>query len=230
MASVSKKTCSVEGCDDKVTSKGYCDKHRRQLKRHGKIIESFRGFIGCSVPSCESKHFARGYCRKHHMRILKHGVPEPKELSILERIMQKTDSSGECWLWQGNFYNNGYGRISYQNRQRLVHRLMYALEVGQIPSGKVVMHQCDNKACVNPKHLALGSQADNLLDMHRKGRWYADRRGSHNGRSKITEDQVREIRDLRIKGLTCPQISMALKIPLGTVESVASNRTWKHVA
>ena len=79
---------------------------------------------------------------------------------------------GECWEWQGSLSPNGYGRIAIGRNKSPVyaHRIAYVLAYGDIPIGVQVCHTCDNRKCVNPRHLWLGSQQDNLEDMRSKGR------------------------------------------------------------
>lgn len=81
----------------------------------------------------------------------------------------------QCWDWSGSKDSNGYGRIHFapepgQRRCELIHRIGYAIHHGPIPAGMVVMHTCDNPSCVNPKHLRLATQAENLRDRDAKGR------------------------------------------------------------
>lgn len=76
-----------------------------------------------------------------------------------------------CWLWCGERNSSGYGRAYVLgNEKRLAHRCAYAIEHGEVPAGMVVMHTCDNPACVNPAHLQLGTVADNIQDKMAKGR------------------------------------------------------------
>ena len=75
-----------------------------------------------------------------------------------------------CWLWSGHEQPNGYGVISFNNKQVRTHRLSYLLYNGPILPGKIVMHKCDTPQCVNPDHLKSGTQAENLKDMKQKGR------------------------------------------------------------
>lgn len=88
-----------------------------------------------------------------------------------KRFMRHVRKQPGCWLWLA-FQQHGYGRfhISGNRSLKLAHRVSYVIHKGQIPKGMLVMHTCDNGLCVNPDHLVIGTQADNLADMRRKGR------------------------------------------------------------
>lgn len=113
---------------------------------------------------------------------------------IIARFHTKYDKSDVgCWLWKTGLYRNGYGMFyvsRVQGRQLNVqsHRVAYLLAGGELTDGLVVMHSCDTPACVNPAHLSLGTQADNVGDASRKGhylrgltvgsvRWKREQRG-----------------------------------------------------
>lgn len=87
------------------------------------------------------------------------------------KYVKKTDN---CWNWIGYINPFGYGRLSMKYMKPnviMAHRFSYELHKGKVPKGLFVLHTCDNRQCVNPKHLWLGTQKDNLQDMSKKGRW-----------------------------------------------------------
>lgn len=95
--------------------------------------------------------------------------------SIFERLSRfqvKTESG--CWSWSGSTDGKGYGQLSsrkgFGNSPEKAHRVSYEKEFGEIPSGKVVCHKCDNPECTKPNHLFLGTQKDNMSDCSKKGR------------------------------------------------------------
>ena len=104
----------------------------------------------------------------------------------------KTESSG-CWIWSRSINNWGYGRIGPGRSERAAHRLSYRTFRGEIPDGMNVLHRCDVPRCVNPAHLFLGTNTDNMRDMASKGRT-AVKRGEDNPISKLTDRAVAEIR------------------------------------
>jgi hypothetical protein len=78
---------------------------------------------------------------------------------------------GKHWLWTGATNSHGYGHVVWERRLKTVSRLAWVAWKGPIPDGLWVLHTCDIPACFRPDHLFLGTQADNMQDMHRKGRW-----------------------------------------------------------
>jgi hypothetical protein len=86
----------------------------------------------------------------------------------LDRFWSKVDRSGSCWLWTGETNNHGYGRFAFwhgSGRTRVfAHRMVLKLTGASLEDSDVVMHSCDNPPCVNPAHLSIGTQLDNIRD------------------------------------------------------------------
>lgn len=91
---------------------------------------------------------------------------------------------GHCWIWQGSFYLNGYGRMGINNKSYHAHRISYYLVYGEISRKNLICHKCDNPACVNPEHLFQGTSKDNIQDMVIKGRQNKKRKKTCNTSSK----------------------------------------------
>jgi hypothetical protein len=93
-----------------------------------------------------------------------------KHASYEERFFQKVVKTETCWFWSGAYNSRGYGSFSYNQKRISAHKYSYQSFVGEIPDGMYVCHSCDNKKCVNPQHLWLGTPKDNTQDMIAKGR------------------------------------------------------------
>jgi hypothetical protein len=124
-----------------------------------------------------------------------------------------------CWLWRGPV-DDGYGRMRRGQVKARAHRIMYELQCGEIPQGKVVRHSCDNPACVNPDHLELGTLADNVADMDKRGR----RSLIHS--AKLTENDVRRIReDSRAERA----IAADYGVSHTTIGDIKRGKKWSHL-
>ena len=94
-------------------------------------------------------------------------------IPIKERFWNGVKKTDNCWEWIKAKDRFGYGYIKAGGKDRRmlkVHRVSYILNFGEIPKGMCVLHRCDNPSCVNPEHLSLGTQSDNVADCHNKGR------------------------------------------------------------
>lgn len=136
---------------------------------------------------------------------------------IPEKFWRKVRKTRGCWVWTA-CCASGYGSLRVGSRMVGAHRASYILHKGKIPRGLFVLHKCDNKKCVNPQHLFVGTQKRNMDDMRRKGRQalgrrlnHGDQRGSNNHGAKLTEPVVRRIKSLRRKGMKQTRIAKLTK-------------------
>lgn len=138
-----------------------------------------------------------------------------------------------CWIWSGSRFGSGYGQIKYQNIFQGAHRASYKHFKGEIPQGHNVLHHCDIPLCVNPEHLFLGTQRDNIADMiaKRRGAFQGNGfRGEGNGNAKLTEDDVITIKRLVVVGeLSKSDIARKFQIGEGAVYNIIAGRSWSHI-
>jgi hypothetical protein len=145
--------------------------------------------------------------------------------------MERSDRSGDCWEWKARRTKAGYGQLEFAKEGRRVavyaHRLSYELHVGQILPGAMVCHRCDNRACINPDHLFLGTHQDNMTDAKHKGRMHL---GSAHGLAKLDEKSVAEIKSELRSGLKSQkQLAAVHGVSHGAIQAIASGRNWRHV-
>lgn len=129
-----------------------------------------------------------------------------------------------CWLWTGSSNPLGYGTFKLDGKAQMAHRASWMLHNGPIPAGLCVCHKCDTPACVNPDHLFLGTNADNVADMVRKGR-QSTARGEASGLAKITEREAVEI--FQAAGLQ-RDIAARYGVHQVQVSAIKCRLTWAH--
>lgn len=134
--------------------------------------------------------------------------------------LHEVDQVTGCWNWMGSVVHSGYGMFKLEDKARLAHRVSYAFRFGPIPDGLCVLHGCDNRRCVNPDHLSLGDNSENMVDMIVKQR----------GTARLTEAQVIAIRSEYAAG-GVSQNELAMKFGIGSTQvcRIVQGKRWAHV-
>ena len=158
--------------------------------------------------------------------------------TITERFwayVHKLPGDDACWIWTGaGSKGGGYGRVSISGRFTTAHRAAWLLfRDEQLAPGNFVCHRCDNKRCVRPSHLFQGSAADNTRDMIVKGRgklWSGHSSpGEANGSAKLTEWQVRQIREELKRGMmTQTAIAKKYGVRQTAISAIKRGETWRE--
>lgn len=150
------------------------------------------------------------------------GTPEQR----FWRKVVKQQGEG-CWEWIGCITKTGYGNMTFQRKTWKSHRRSWIMHYGQIPEGLDVLHKCDNKVCVRPDHLFVGTAKDNALDASKKGKMHP---GEKTAQSKLKEHQVLKIRERYLGGDTnLRMLGNDFGVHRKTVEDIIHRVTWKHI-
>lgn len=149
---------------------------------------------------------------------------------------KKVRRSDGCWIWTASVNRHGYGYFRYAGRTQRAHRVAWQLVYGDIPNGLCVLHLCDNPPCVNPDHLVLGTQRQNLADMISKKRHRSitkpetNVRGEQVGTSILTTESVKSMRRTYAAGLvTFRDLSRQYNVASSTARAAVRRRSWRHI-
>lgn len=192
------KICQFEGCGKQAICKGLCAAHYQQ-QRAGKPLTP--------------------------LQVQYHGYSEVKR--FLMRV--EKGEKHECWPWTGSRMNeNWHGQWRNQAGEiEPTHRATWRLFCGEIPEGMHVLHKCDNPICVNPDHLFLGTRSDNAKDMWAKKRARPKaQHGEGHGCSKLTDEDVRRIRESSTSGV---ELAEQYGVGKTTISSIRLRKTWRHI-
>lgn len=143
-----------------------------------------------------------------------------------------------CWVWKNARGRNKYWTVWTGKKYIGAHRFSWLYHCGQIPVGKYVLHKCDNKTCVNPDHLFIGTQLENMTDMRLKGRDHRpgpldSAKGEQHGMSKLTDKQVLQIRRryrrISYHRTNVKQLAIEYGVSRNMISRIVSGRNWAHV-
>jgi hypothetical protein len=155
--------------------------------------------------------------------------------STLCKLLGSVVKKNGCWEWQDAIGPFGYAETTcYEtNKREHAHRVSYRIFKGEIPDGLYVCHHCDNRKCIAPDHLFIGTAKENMQDALKKGRLEHVKlmmpKGEKNGSSKLKEFEVKEIKKLILEGEKIAVIARKFNVSWTAVDSIKKNKTWRHV-
>lgn len=147
----------------------------------------------------------------------------PKRNILLRLLENISIDSNNCWNWTKSMVNTGYGVIGSGRRTFLAHRTMWESIHGELAPTEFVLHKCDNRKCINPNHLFVGTHSDNMADMVSKNR---HSHGDRHSQSKLTEDQVREIKK---SSSTNKEEAIKNQVTPSLISKIRHSVVWSHV-
>ena len=151
-----------------------------------------------------------------------------------ERFWRFVEKSDCCWEWTGCLSGPGYGQMRVSGKTVNAHRVSWEMHNRQvIPAGLYVCHHCDNRKCVRPEHLFLGTARDNAMDMFNKGRHapVEPMRGEAAVHAKLTANKVRAIRAIYRQGLVgVPTLGRLYGVSGTAIHNIVTGKVWREVA
>jgi hypothetical protein len=157
---------------------------------------------------------------------------------LVDHMRRYSISVAGCWIWSGALDSHGYGVINIGGTKK-AHRVSWIAFNGPIPEGMSVLHKCDVPSCINPNHLFLGTQADNMADMIAKGRdrkavgdnhpsrRYPElRRGINNSRARLSEADIEAIRS---SPMGCRKLAKLYGISVTHACNIRNRKAWGHI-
>ncbi len=151
------------------------------------------------------------------------------EMKLEDRFWSKVQKTDNCWLWLGSVLKCGYGSFKLNGHTVRAHRIAWMLTYNSIPEGELVCHHCDNGLCMNPEHLFLGTQKDNIRDMITKGRSPTvgkPQLGETNRNAKLTEVEALTI----LKSpLPCKELADLYPVSLSQIYNIKNGYRWSFI-
>ena len=210
-------------------SRGYpsfYDGNKNQLAK----TFSYKTFVG-KIPdgmvilsSCKNRKCVNPY----HLLLgtLSQAVEENYD-AVINRFWKKVEKSDSCWNWKGSF-RKSYGRFQFNKKVYPAHRFIWEHLYGELPKDLFVCHSCDNRKCVNPSHLFVGTHEENMSDMSEKGR-SPKMPGEKNPAAKLKTENILDIRKRKADGETLEEIANRYKISFQHVSDIVNLKRWKHI-
>ncbi len=225
------KNCAIVDCNARTKTRGrYCSKHTYRLQRYGSpdlpAMRTMRLPRGthkgkvCDVDGCSRPVDSLFKCEMHYRRWLVNGELNPLTgVALFWSRVAITANPYKCWLWQGSCASGGYGRMHWNGIRQKAHRIAFEIHNGY-PAVNSVLHSCDTRACVNPRHLRDGTSADNAMDCAVRHRQFP---------RKLEEHHIAPIRELVKSGVTQTAVAEKYGVTHGCIGRICRRKNWAWV-
>lgn len=152
---------------------------------------------------------------------------EPKRVTVAKAFDQywREDTTTGCWLWTLALSDSGHGKVSFNGKKVGAHKFSYQRSVGPVPDGMVVRHICDCPSCVNPSHLCLGVQSENVRDMVLRNR-QRGAVGERNSHAKLNTGQILDIRRRAASGQRTIDLAYAFRVSSSQIRNIIRGDSW----
>lgn len=198
-------------------------------------IDSYTG-IDLSEGSVYNKHSnpMNNHKRNCEMSALGWAATVPPECTCNKpveksKFLKRVEITNNCWIWRGGKRVREYGSFDLDGKTQLAHRVSYQLFIGEIPTGMLILHKCDVPSCVNPNHLYIGNQLDNMNDATKRKR-FPPRIGEGNGRAKLTEKDVLVIRsDFKGTPVSARKLGEKYSVTKEAIMAIIKRKSWKNI-
>jgi hypothetical protein len=228
---MSKPSCSVADCDNKIMAIGLCSKHYSRWHRYGDLNANnnlAKPKPPCEISGCEKISDKKSLCHAHYYQMRRYGQEHRAKTTPgahAKFIQDNAKHAGnDCLLWPFKSKTHGYGMMRINGKTVGAHRRMCIIAHGEAPFFNAeVAHSCNNRACVNPQHLRWATAAENASDKEIHG---THPRGESVYNAKLTEARVRHIRR---SDLSNQEIAKRFGCSRQVVQKARTAKTWTHV-